>query len=318
MGIGAITSTNSMSAMQLTSADLKDQKSKNIQTEIDDVQQKLRKLSSDEELSVSEKANEKEKLQKEKSSLDTELKQHQEELLQSHKREIRLAELQEDRNPKKEDKAENGVQPSDASSDPAGENNLPADRQQTAQPGTVIAKSSDGTVILKEVLNQAANTGADTETRPADETGEDTTAPSAAEPADAEPVTDAGPSAQEMHAMISADSSMQLASRQGTLVTKTDDGIAVLKGEIRQDELLGGDTERKKAELKEMQKQMQREMAFQFSMLNEADNAMQSTAETNASMKNPQTAAERTFHVSGLSAAQEDQAMQQGFQVAIA
>ena len=77
--------------MQMTSADLKDHKSKNIQNEITEVQQQIQNLSSTEELSANEKADERKKLQKEKSSLDNELKQHQEELLRSQKREAMLA-----------------------------------------------------------------------------------------------------------------------------------------------------------------------------------------------------------------------------------
>ena len=102
MGIGSITSAGSMSAMQMPTTGLKDQKSKNLQTEITDVQQQIQKLSSEEDLSASEKANEQKKLKREKSSLDTELKQHQEELLRSQKREEMLAELRAAQLPDKE------------------------------------------------------------------------------------------------------------------------------------------------------------------------------------------------------------------------
>ena len=93
MGIGSITSTNSMSVMQMTSSDLRDQKSKNIQNDITDAQQQMQKLASKEELSADEKANEKKKLQREISNLNTKLEQHQEELVRSHKIEIMLAQL---------------------------------------------------------------------------------------------------------------------------------------------------------------------------------------------------------------------------------
>ena len=69
-----------------------------------------------------------------------------------------------------------------------------------------------------------------------------------------------------------------------------------------------------------MQKQSLRESAFQFSLLNEADSSMQAAAETDSTTKvGAQANAERTFHVSGLSATlPEEQAAQQGFQVSIA
>lgn len=305
MGIGGITSTNSVSTMQITAADLKDQKSKNLQKEITDVQQQMQKISSDDELTASEKENERKELKREKSSLDTELKQHQEALVRSHKREIKLAELQEAQNPAKEEDAEDTaaqVQTADVSSDETDKRNQSADGNQPLQPGTIISQNSDGTVILKEVMNPAEGNAPAAEAKPADETREPAAA--AEEPAPEEEETDTNtdpanefrPTASEMQAMVSADSSMEIASRQGTLVTKTDDGIAVLKGEIRQDEARGVDTERKQAELKELQKQKQQEMAAQFSMLGAAGSAMQAALDPSASVTAAQSGTERNFH----------------------
>ena len=152
MGIGGVTSANSMSVMQMPWTDLKDHKSKNIQNEITEVQQQLQKLSSTEEPSANEKAEERRKLQKEKSSLDNELKQHQEELLRSQKREAMLAELRKAQNPTNEEETKDEAQAADTSSDTAVDGKRPVDEPQTAQPGTVITQNSDGTVILKEVM----------------------------------------------------------------------------------------------------------------------------------------------------------------------
>ena len=327
MGVSAIKSSNAMSAMQMTSVNIKDQKSKNIQTEIEDVQQEIRKLTSDEELSVSEKAAEKKKLQKEKSSLDTELKQHQEELLRSHKREIKLAGLQEERNPEKAEDTEETkaqVQTDEGSSDETGKNTLSADETRSLHPGTVITQNSDGTVILKEVMNRSEDESDAMQSDPAVESKEEVAAVAAEESAPEEEETDTDsahefrPTAREMQAMVSADVSAQIADRMGTLVTKTDDGIAILKGEMKQDTARGVDTERKQAELEEMQKQKQREMAFQFSMLGDAGDAIRTATETNASAKAAQNGMERNFQVSGLHVSQDGQTAQQGFQVAIA
>lgn len=321
MGIGGITSANSMSVMQMPSTDLKDHKSKNIQNEITDVQQKLQKLSSESELSVNEKENERQKLQKEKSSLDNELKQHQEELLRSQKREAMLAELRGEQDPVEETGAEDEAAAAEPSANTADKENSAASGQpaQTLQPGTVITQNSDGTVILKEVMNSskteeesgqvdAANAGttSEEETKSADD---DT---------DADPVSESRPTATEMQAMVSADTSSQLAGRMGALVTKTDDGIAVLKGEIKQDTLYGTDTERKQAELEKMQKQRQREMAVQFSMLGDADNAMKAAVDTESTSQAAQADAGKHFQVSGLNVPQDEQAAQQGFHVSIA
>lgn len=318
-GIGSISSPNSMQATQISASDLKDQKSKNLQDDITDVQREIQKLSSESDLSVSEKAEKKEKLQEEKSSLDTKLKLHQDELLKSQKREIKLAELQEDRKPEKEEDSEDSEQKAETTtpSDETDEKKLSADDRHSLQPGTVITQNSDGTVILKEILNQAAGRDTDTENKQADETKEKAASEKEEKDADADTVTDTGLSEREVQAMISADTSMQQADRQGMLVSKTTGDIAVLEGEIKQDAYRDIDTERKQAELKNRQAQSEREMTYQFSLLNEANTAMPKAAETNAST-NSAAQTERTFQVSGVNASQEDQALQQGFQVSIA
>lgn len=316
-GIGSITSTPGMQSTQITASDLKDQKSKNLQNDITDVQREIQKLSSESDLSVSEKAEKKEKLQEEKSNLDTRLKLHQDELLKSQKREIKLAELQEDRKPEQEEESENRVQAAEASSpsDTADEKKLPADDRHNLQPGTVITQNSDGTVILKEILNQdtgsdtgAQNTQAETQGAQAESRKEEAAADNETKAAEEDTPTDTGLSAQDVQAMVSADVSMQQADRQGALAAKSDGDIAVLKSEIKLDTSRGVDTERKQAELKDLQDQNKREMGVQFSLLGEANNATQ-TATGNA---------ERTFQVSGVNASQEEQALQQGFQVSIA
>ncbi len=320
-GIGGITSVSSMQATQITASDLKDQKSKNLQDDITNVQRKIQKLSSESALSVNEKAEEKEKLQKEKSNLDTKLKLHQDELLKSQKREIKLAELQENRKPEKEEESENSVQAAEVSSpsNAADEKKLPADDRHNLQPGTVIMQNSDGTVILKEVLNQAAVNDTDTQTETqgvqAQTRKEEAAAEEETKTAEEDTPADTGFSAQDVQAMVSADTSMKQADRQGALVTRTDNDIAVLKGEIKQDAARGVDTERKQAELEDLQKQSKRELGVQFSMLGEVNNMIPSAAETNAFT---QADTERTFHVSGIDASQEDQTSHGGFQVSIA
>ena len=98
-----------MSAMQMAAPNLKDQKSKNIQSDITNAQQQMKKLSSKEDLSANEKTNERKKLQKEISSLNIELKQYQEELRKSQKKEVMMAELQEDTKPAPEEKIRSGL-----------------------------------------------------------------------------------------------------------------------------------------------------------------------------------------------------------------
>lgn len=327
-GIGSTSPMNSMSAMQTTrSSDLKDQKTKSLQNDITQVQQQMQKLSSDEDLSVTEKEAEKKKLEQEKSDLSAKLKLHQDELLKSQKREIKLAQLQEEREPEKEEASEDNVQTAETSSasDLTDKKNQPADERRSLQPGTIITQNSDGTVILKEVMNQTSDRSADAKSSPTDETKEKTgfesekaAAKQTVQTNEDDTAADTGLTESEVQAMVSADSTMQQADRQGTLVNKTGNDIAVLKSEIKQDALRGVDTDKKEAELKELQKQQKREMEVQFSMLGEANRTAQTATETNASANSTQIDSERTFHVSGIGASQEDQALQQGFQVSIA
>lgn len=361
MGIGGVTSLNRMTVMQTPATNAPDAKSKKIQNEITDAERKLQKLSSDVELSYAEKTDEQKTLKKEISGLNTKLEQRQEELVQAQKKESLLAELREQDKPK--------------------------------QPGTVIASSSDGVVVLKEETAQAENDSAPTENNAAmeseaAETEEENSAlaktgaietekeniaaentkateeaksveetkvtekakameetkaieetkvaketktteeeksveetkateeeKSTEEPKPTDTDTDTSLSPNEMRAMVSADASAQQANRQGTIISKTEDGIAVLKGEIAQDERRGIDTERKQAELEKMEKQAEQATTFQFSVLGNAMNA--GKAAVSGTEKAAQDNTENNAYTTALRATQEEQAAQR-FQVSIA
>ncbi len=317
MGISSITSANSMSVMQMTGANSKVQKSKSIQNEITNAQQQIRKLSSQEDLSAAEKANERKKLQKEISGLNTELKQHQDELSRSQRREILMAKPQEEeKEPEKEDRTEDKIQSKETSSDTTDKKNLPAGKQQAAQPGTVISQNNDGTVIFKGALNQDKNPAIGTENKQAGESNEKAIDEKEEKNEDNGIIADSNLSSKKMYAMTAADSSLQQAGSLGTIIAKTNGGIAILKGEIKQDENLGADTERKQAELEKMEKQAQRATAFQFSILGDANNAVQSATESDVSAKAEiQNIAKN--NISSLNLSQEEQTLQQQFNVSI-
>lgn len=337
MGIGGVTSTNSMSVMQMTTTNITDTKSKSIQKELTDVQQQMQKLSSDEELSVNEKTDEQKKLQKEKSDLTTELKQHQEELSRSQKREIMLSQLQEAQSAPKEEASDGKIQPEEetsedklpareAVSDQEDETKLPINAQQTdqtGQPGTVITQNSDGTVILKGTLTQEENAGADTAKESSMESDETEKAVTTAEETkvseeEDDRAEDTGFSNREVHAMVSADVSEKQADRLGTVVAKTNDGIAILKSEIKQDERRGVDTEKKQAELEKLEQQEARAEVFQFSVLGGANNAMKAALETNApDTKDGTGNVENNAYANAMNISQEEQAQRQ-FYVSIA
>lgn len=285
MGIGSVASWSRMSGMQTAMSNQTDAKSKNIQNEITDVQQEIRKLSSQEEYSVSEKAMEQQKLQKEKSSLDTELKLHQEQLLKSQKREVMMAQLQEEKKVSVDetDKKETSVEK----------------KEQEDRQGTVITENSDGTVILKEekVLDEP---GSDT----AEETRENI---------DTDAAADAGLSNKEMHAMVSADSSVQRAGRQGVVIARIRDGVAIFKGEIDQDGRNGVNTEKKQAELEKMEEREQRAKAYQSLALGEANSTVRTAAKANMPGAKDETKANTENNIRRLF--EEDQARQQRFYV---
>ncbi len=307
MGIGGVTSTNSVSGMQMMTAGSTDQKSKSIQDEITTATQQMQKLSSKEDLSVNEKANERKDLKKEIASLNTELKQHQDELRRSQKREIMLAQLQEDQGPKKEDEAKEKIQSKETSSEKADEKNLSADKQQTGRQGSVILQNSDGTVILKE-SNQGEKLGVDTANTP-DEEAEEDIAEKETKSADDDRDADAGLSRKEVYAMASADASVQQANGQGNVIARTRDGIAVLKGEMNQDEMRGVNTDRKQAELEKMEQQEQNAIAFQSAILGEANRTMQSAAKTpkvTGIKDNPQEDAANNAYINALKVSQEE------------
>lgn len=285
MEIGRVSSWNRMSDMQINKTGLTDTKSKSIQKEITDVQQQMQKLPSKEEFSASEKAEERKKLQKEISNLNIKLKLHQEELLKSQKREAMLAELQVEKetSPDKADKEESSAQ-----------------EKQAGGQGSVITKNSDGTVILKEEKNQDGKRSEETEDKKK-------------ENIETDEVKDAGLSHKEMHAIVSADNSIQRADRQGVVIARIKDGVVILKGEINQDERYGADTGKKQAEFEKMEKREQRARAFQYSALGEANITVRSAAQ--AKLPGAKESVQANSEKSVVKFFQEDQAARQRFHI---
>lgn len=322
MKTGSISSADRMALMQVTKAALKDQKSKSIQNEITAVQQQMQKLSSAEDLSVNEKANERKKLQKEISGLNTELKQHEEELLRSQKREQMLAALREDKNPAKENPAENEMRseetaPTSSNTEDPKAQNLPSNNaQQVTQPGSVITRNGDGTVILKETLMQDRTPDAEAADKQADESEEESTdKATASETLDNGMSADFRPTNKEIHAMVSADSALQQAGRLGTIISKTSDGIAILKEEIEQARDRDADTERQQAALQKMERQERLAMAFQSSILGTANDAMKSVTDPVSAKEKRTTNTETNAYKNVLNLSQEDWTSQQKFHV---
>lgn len=317
MGIGSVTSVNNISSMRMFTASSSESKNKSIQNEMINVQQQMQSLSTKEELSVNEKMNERKNLQKELASLDAELKRHQEELRRSQNREIMRAKLQKDSEPAKEEAAKDKLQTDGASPDHADGKNLPVDEQGAKQQGTVILRNSDGVVLLKDGQRPDAEHGMETEEPRAEEASESVNSEKTPNAAENTANAEAGLSHKEIHAMVSADTSLQQASRLGTVISKTNDGIAILKGEIKQDEARNVDTEKKQAELEKMEKAQRQAISFQGSLLGEANSAMPSSIGINMSkaQDGAQVSAEKNAFINAVKVSQAVQNSQQRFYV---
>lgn len=78
--------------------------------------------------------------------------------------------------------------------------------------------------------------------------------------------------------MASAETSMARAQRQGAVVARIQGGVAILRGEISQDEARGINVERKEAELARQEEKGWNATASQSSVLGEARQAMREAA----------------------------------------
>ena len=87
-----------------------------------------------------------------------------------------------------------------------------------------------------------------------------------------------GMSQEGMQAMISADSSMKQAKVQGNVVTQMEGRAGVLESEIKQD-AGRGNTEKKEAELEELQAKVQSATAAQISTIADADKSLKEAAD---------------------------------------
>ena len=87
-----------------------------------------------------------------------------------------------------------------------------------------------------------------------------------------------GLSKASMQAMISADTSMKQAQVQGNVATEMKGRAGVLKAEIKQDGSTGGNTERKEAELADVEQKAMEATASQASTLADANQEMREAA----------------------------------------
>ncbi|MDE7253935.1 MAG: FlxA-like family protein [Acetatifactor sp.] len=272
MGISGIGAIGGASSVQMTSAQSVDTVSKGIQDDISEVQRQKQELSSRKDIPVEEKVKKRQELQQEISSLNAKLRQHQAEVRKEKQKELM------------KDNAQTGR------TDAGNEEKKPAEKKVSAakesearetETKDVASKDSTGmnapsrSARMKAV--QAQNTS-QKETKAGNTTGSTT---KSVDDKDANPkntgvketedqaVNDkvAGISAAEMKGMVAADSYVKNSKAQETVIARIEGGVAILKGEIRQDENRGADAAPKRAELEKQEQKVQWASATSFSDL---------------------------------------------------
>lgn len=235
MAIGGVKAMDSMAGWQGSAAQRVDSVSKNIQNEISTVERQKQGLSSKQDMSAEEKAKKKQELQQELSSLNTRLRQRQEEVSKEQKKEALAGEM----------RAADG----DVSETEKGKGNA-----DTVNGEKIKADGSEAE--KKNIDTKGAEKGdVSAEGRTAEKDAEDVRK---AENEKDEKLKDIGMPQKDVQSIVKGDSFREQTKRREAVIARMEGGIAILKGEIRQDELRGADTEKKKAELKKQEKKVQK------------------------------------------------------------
>lgn len=214
---------------QAKAAESVDAVSKSIQNEIEEVQRKKQSLSSDDDVSVEEKAKKRKELQQELRSLNEKLRQRQAEIRREQQKEAAAGEL----------RAENGR---DSEEKKAG---LKADEKQKAkQDGAGGSDQKAGAADRKDLKEKK------TDAREMKE-----------EQAQAQ---EAGMPADEVRRFTAAGAAVDQNRQRGMILARMEGGMVILKGEIDLDEVREEDTEKKRAELKEQEERLRQAAAMQF------------------------------------------------------
>lgn len=262
MGVSGISAIGGASGVQMTSTQSVDTVSKGIQDDISEVQRQKQELSSRKDIPVEEKVKKRQELQQEISSLNAKLRQHQAEVRKEKQKELM------------KENAKTGRTDADNEEKKSAEKKVSAVKESEAQE-TETKDTKSMNAQTKSV--QAQNTS-QKETKAESTTGSTT---KSVEEKDVNPrdtgvketenkaVNDkpAGISAAEMKGMVAADSWVKNSKAQETVIARIEGGVAILKGEIRQDENRGADAAPKRAELAKQEQKVQWASAASFSDL---------------------------------------------------
>ncbi len=272
MGIGKIEAAGGVSGAEMTRMQPVDTVSKNIENEIFGLQRRMKELSSNEEFSAEEKVKKRQEFRQEISKLNIELRQHQAELGREKRGEVIRREIKEDGGEGRDAKAGNGAAGStkadggaaDSAGAAAGKvpDRAPVETKAAGSEAAVQTKSAGSSAVSDE----GPGSGEDNDIR-ADAAGD----------RDAEKTEEKRNFAKDRE-MFAGDSAMKRAKSQGAVIARMEGGIAILKGEIKQDEARGVNVDRKKEELARQERKLEQASAFQSSILGGSNQTLQEAA----------------------------------------
>lgn len=248
MGINSINAIGGSSGMQKATNQIVDTESKSIQDKIENVQRQKKALSSQGDMSVEEKAKKRQELQQELGSLNTQLRQHQADLRKEKYKETMKDELKS---------------------------------QDTAQTdSTQQTKEKDDKIKLQaaDVKDMNADLADTKKSTGREDTAKDINAQDQQKDSADKNKQD---SEKQLQGVASARTDIEQSRLQGKVVSRIEGGIAVLKNEIKQDELRGEDTTQKQKELKKQEDKAQWAIETPFSELGNAGSAADNTAAAN-------------------------------------
>lgn len=282
MGIGSVGAIGGSAGRQETA----DPVSRNLKTKISDVEREKQGLTSKQEISAEEKTRKRQELQQDLSSLNTKLKQRQEESRRETIRKERQDQVVQG------DGRTAGIAESERSgtqADVTRGGRTSKNRTDAAQTGTAgsmkASRNQAGgapadTIGSGRVSQNQGNT-ARTDAAESIKTSRDQSDVAAAEKDKQEKQTKRQEADKEaLRSVIAGEDTKEQTRRREAVIARMESGIVILKGEIKQDEMRGADVEKKKAELKKQEQKLQR--------------ASSALPDVKASLKTANTARKRT------------------------
>ena len=236
--------------------------SKNIQDEISEVQRQKQGLSSKQEMSEAERSKKKQELQQKLNSLNMRLRQRQAEVSRKQKQADRLEELSASDTGRTHRTEESG-RPKTAPDRESGKNTRQGMDAEAPVTKDAVEKMTGAENTERSAGKTERNTGTSERNTGMTERNTGMTGRStgkteydageikrSTEDNRDEQLKASGIPQDKMLSIVNGEISIEQTDRREAVIARIEGGIAILKGEIRQDEMLGNDVQKKKAELK--------------------------------------------------------------------